>query len=128
MKKEKHFEELKMCMEDKGLYDPTLDPAIRTLASVMERYDEVHAAVGREMLVEQESREGDRRVLLNPAAQFEVSLGEQIRKYMRDLGLVVAKPAGFVTQEKDSRPRSGDKLVTMLEKMDQPKVQLYKRQ
>lgn len=122
-----YLNDLKECLEGKGLYDPTLDPAIKTLASIMERYDDVHDAVGKEILITQISREGDVRHMLNPAATLEVQLAEQIRKYMRDLGLVVAKPAGFVSQEKDTRPRNGDKLVTLLSSIEQPKAKLYKK-
>lgn len=126
MTTKKHYEELRQCLEAKGLFDDSLDPAVRTLAGLMERYDKAHAEVGRQLLITQTSREDNPRTILNPAAQLEIQLAEEIRKFMRDLGLVVAKPAGFVSQEKDSRPRNGDKLVSMMEQIEQP-VKLYKK-
>lgn len=121
------FARLVEAMEERGLYDESLDPAIRMLASVMELYEQAHKAVGDELLIVQTSREGEKRVIINPAFQAESVCAEQIRKYMRDLGLVVAKPAGMVSREKDTRPRSGDKLVTLMEAMENPRPRLYRR-
>lgn len=121
------FGQLVEAMEERGLYDESLDPAITMLASVMELYEQAHEAVGKELLIVQTSREGEKRVIINPAFQAESVCAEQIRKYMRDLGLVVAKPSGMVSREKDTRPRPGDKLVALMETMEAPRPRLYRK-
>lgn len=119
--------QLRLAMEGLGRYDENYGPAIRQLASAMEQYDRAVEAIGEDLVVETESREGDRRLLLNPAFQAVNILGEQIRKWMRDLGLVVAKPAGYTGQEKDRSGAKVDAFATMLSDMAHPKVRLYKR-
>lgn len=73
------------------------------------------------------SREGNPRTILNPAVSAEIQCTEEIRKYFRDLGLSVAKPAGFVNQEKDARPRTGDRLVSLMEGLGGQKPTLYRK-
>lgn len=126
MTKEEIITMLKDSMEARGVYDVSLNPAIDMLASLMIVYNEAVEAVGADITILQTSREGDDRTILNPAFQAMATTGEQIRKYMRDLGLVVAKPAGFISQEKDPTPKQGDKLMNMMELVSHPKPRLYK--
>lgn len=114
MTKEEYIVELRQSMKARGVYDKSLEPAIGMLASLMAVYDEATGTVTGKVLITQTSREGDDRAILNPAFQAMATAGEQIRKYMRDLGLVVAKPAGFVSQEKDNAPKEGDKLMSVI--------------
>lgn len=127
MTKEQHLEELRECMKQRGVYDTSLEPAMGMLAELMHTYDGAAAEVNEEMIVSETSREDDLRRRLNPAFTIMSTLGEQIRKYMRDLGLVVAKPAGFVSQEKDTAPKTGDRLLNMVEAITAPKPIVYKQ-
>lgn len=127
MGKTEYVEKIRAALEARGVYDESLDITIGKLAMLYEQFDEASAVVGDEMVITQKSREGDERQLLNPAAPFLSTLAELIRKYNRDLGLMVAKPAGFIAQEKDTRPRSGDNLMSIMERIEQPKVRKYKR-
>lgn len=128
MSRDEIFDCLIACARDRGLYDSSLDPAFVTLAGMMFAYQRYYEEVVASPVVESKTTGGAPKPLLNPAFTAMATLGEQIRKYMRDLGLVVAKPAGFVSQEKDVAPTSqGDRLTTMLEMVGQPKVAVYKR-
>lgn len=122
------YECLKECMQDRGLYEKSLDPAITMLASLFKTYMEAYEDFLDRMTYDETSREGNSRTILNPTFQVQATLSEQIRKYMRDLGLVVAKPAGFVSQSKGKDvPNQGDKLTTMLDMVAQPRMSVYKK-
>lgn len=128
MSRDEIFDYLVACARDRGLYDSSLDPAIMTLAGMMYAYQRYYEEVTAEPVIVSETTGGAPKPLLNPAFTALATLGEQIRKYMRDLGLVVAKPAGFVSQEKEIAPTSqGDKLSTMLEMVARPRMTMYKR-
>lgn len=128
MSRDELFDYLVACAQDRGLYDSSLDPALMTLAGMMYAYQRYFEQVVAEPVIESETTGGAPKPLLNPAFNAMAMLGEQIRKYMRDLGLVVAKPAGFVSQEKETAPTSqGDKLTTMLGMVAQPHMAVYKR-
>lgn len=128
MSREEIFDCLVGCARDRGLYDSSLDPAFVTLAGMMFAYQRYYEEVVASPVVKSATTGGAPKPLLNPAFTAMATLGEQMRKYMRDLGLVVAKPAGFVSQEKEIAPTSqGDRLTTMLEMVGQPKVAVYKR-
>lgn len=127
MTKTDYIGKIREALEERGVYDESLDITIEKLAMLYEQFDKASAVVGDEMVITQKSREGDERQLLNPAAPFLSTLAELIRKYNRDLGLMVAKPAGFIAQEKDTRPRSGDNLMSIMERIEQPKAKKYKR-
>lgn len=128
MSRDELFDYLVACAQDRGLYDSSLDPALMTLAGMMYAYQRYFEQVVAEPVIESETTGGAPKPLLNPAFNAMAMLGEQIRKYMRDLGLVVAKPAGFVSQEKETAPASqGDKLTTMLGMVAQPHMAVYKR-
>ena len=108
-------------LTERGLYDESLDLAIETLAGLLETHERVEAELVNEPYITQYSREGDERRLANPMSNLYVSTTEAIRKWMRDLGLVVAKPAGYVAQEKDDRPRQGDSLNCVLKALNADK-------
>ena len=127
MSRDEIFDYLVVCMRDRGLYEGSLDPAIMVLAGLMDTYQKAYDNFVGDMTHEEKSREDNVRVVLNPTFTVMATLGEQIRKYMRDLGLVVAKPAGFVSQEKDKMPSQGDKLTTMLGMVAQPRMAVYKK-
>lgn len=120
--------EIRERMEARGLYDESLEPAIGVLAGLLCRLDTIRESIAEEgTMLTVVSREGNPRTILNPAVSAEIQCTEEIRKYFRDLGLSVAKPAGFVNQEKDARPRSGDRLVSLMEGLGGQKPTLYKR-
>lgn len=122
------FEHLKGCMQERGLYEESLDPAILMLAGLMETYQKYFDEVKEERVIRSETTGGAPKPLLNPAFNAMSMLAEQIRKYMRDLGLVVAKPAGFVSQDKDTGvPNQNDKLTTMLGMVARPRMAVYKK-
>lgn len=120
--------EIRERLESRGLYDPSLEPAIGVLAGLLCRLDSIRESIDRDgTMIESITREGNTRMSLNPAVQAEISCTEEVRKYFRDLGLAVAKPAGFVNQEKDSRPRSGDRLVSLMESLGSSRPAVLKR-
>lgn len=107
-------DELVECMVGRGLYEETLEPMIWDLAALKERFAQVNEAMSEGLEINNKSREGKDRIKVSPAASLLVPIAEEIRKYMRDLGLAVAKPAGFVATEKDPRSPAGDKLMSMM--------------
>ena len=117
-KKEKTMQdihdELVECMVGRGLYEETLEPMLWDLAALKVRFSQVNAAMAESLEINNKSREGKDRIKVSPAASLLVPIAEEIRKYMRDLGLAVAKPAGFVATEKDPRSPAGDKLMSMM--------------
>lgn len=128
MSRDELFVYLVACARDRGLYESSLDPALMTLAGMVYAYQRYYEQVVAEPVIDSETTGGAPKPLLNPAFNAMSVLGEQIRKYLRDLGLVVAKPAGFVSQEKEVAPTSqGDKLTTMLGIVAQPRMSVYKR-
>lgn len=128
MSRDEIFDYLVVCVRDRGLYDSSLDPAIMSLAGMLYVFQRYFEQVVAEPVIDSETTGGAPKPLLNPAFTAMATLGEQIRKYMRDLGLVVAKPAGFVSQEKEVAPTSqGDRLSTMLEMVTRPRMTVYKR-
>lgn len=128
MSRDEIFDCLVVCMRDRGLYEESLDPAIMVLSGLIETYQKAYDNFVNDMTHEEFSRENNSRTVLNPTFAVISTLGEQIRKYMRDLGLVVAKPAGFVSQEKETCvPNQGDKLTTMLGMVAQPRIAVYKK-
>lgn len=126
MTREEITDELRQCMKERGVYDESLEPAMRILATQMHAYQVAATEVEAEMVIAETSREDDLRRRVNPAFTVMSTLGEQIRKYMRDLGLVVAKPAGYVSKEKDTAPKSGDRLTSLMEAITEPKAKVYK--
>lgn len=126
MEKEEILEMIKESMEARGVYDKSLDPAVSMLASLMSTFEQASEEVNGNITVEQTITDGYIRKVVNPALQPMLTTSEEIRKYMRDLGLVVAKPAGFVSQEKDSAPKQGDRLMSMMELVSHPKPRIYK--
>lgn len=125
-KRKDYAGQVRAAMVGLGRYSENYDPAIGQLASAMEQYDKAVETVGENLVIEQVSREGESRAVLNPAFNAVSVLGDQIRKWMRDLGLVVAKPAGYTGQERDGAAR-GDALAAMLAEMGPGKPRLYKR-
>lgn len=120
--------EIRERLEGRGLYDESLEPAIGVLAGLMYRLDTIRESVAEEgTMLTVVSREGNPRSVLNPAVQAEIQCTEEILKYFRDLGLSVAKPSGFVNQEKDARPRTGDRLVSLMEGLGGQKPTLYRK-
>lgn len=113
-------------LQQRGLYEESLDLAIETLASLLETNEAAKILIEQEPVIVQYSREGSERRIANPATQLYLSTTEEIRKYMRDLGLVVAKPAGFVAQEKDDHPRQGDSLNALLTTISNTKPKEFK--
>lgn len=107
-------DELVECMVGRGLYEETLEPMIWDLTALKERFAQVNEAMSEGLEINNKSREGKDRIKVSPAASLLVPIAEEIRKYMRDLGLAVAKPAGFVGTEKDPRSPAGDKLMSMM--------------
>lgn len=107
-------DDLVECMVGRGLYEEALEPMIWDLAALKERFAQVNEAMSEGMEINNKSREGKDRIKVSPAASLLVPIAEEIRKYMRDLGLAVAKPAGFVATEKDPRSPAGDKLMSMM--------------
>ena len=120
--------ELRERLEGRGLYDESLEPAIGVLSGLLCRLETIRKSIDENgTMIEQVSREGNVRQLLNPAVSAEISCVEEVRKYFRDLGLSVAKPAGFVNQEKDARPRTGDRLVSLMEGLGDSRPSYYKK-
>lgn len=127
MTKTDYIGKIREALEERGIYDESLDITIEKLAMLYDQFDRACEVVSGEMVVHQISREENERQLLNPVAPYLGTLAELIRKYSRDLGLMVAKPAGFIAQEKDTRPRSGDNLMSIMERIEQLKAKKYKR-
>lgn len=128
MSREEIFDYLVVCMRDRGLYEESLDPALMVLAGMCYAYQCYYDKTVASPVIYSETTGGAPKPLLNPAFNALSVLGEQIRKYLRDLGLVVAKPAGFVSQSKEVAPTSqGDKLAAMLETVAQPRMAVYKK-
>lgn len=126
--KEDYYIILRDAMDERGVYDESLDPAINVLSGIMAAYDKAQESVIKDGLIyTEESREGNIRHVTNPAFLLMNQLSEQIRKYMRDLGLVVAKPAGFVSTEKDTTTRPGDSLKAMIETLNAPQPKKYRK-
>lgn len=113
-------------VESLGRYRDGYGLAIRQLAVELALYDSVLEALGKDITVEEVSREGNPRLNLNPAFNVLGQLGEQIRKLMRDLGLVVAKPAGYTGVERVDPART-DTLTAMLEDAAGGVPKLYRR-
>lgn len=128
MEKKGYILEIRERLEGRGLYDESLEPAISVVAGLLTRLDAVRKSIEEDgTMLEQVSREGNTRRYLNPAVQCEVQITEEIRKYFRDLGLSVAKPAGFVNQEKDARPRTGDPLMNLMQSLGSAKPKTMKK-
>lgn len=128
MSREEIFDYLVVCMRDRGLYEESLDPALMVLAGMCYAYQCYYDEAVASPVICSETTGGAPKPLLNPAFNALSVLGEQIRKYLRDLGLVVAKPAGFVSQSKEVAPTSqGDRLTAMLETVAQPRMAVYKK-
>ena len=124
--KEDYYLILRDAMDERGVYDTSLDPAVKILAGLMVTYDDLQGETESGLILNEYSREGNVRHVTNPAFQLIQSVTEQIRKYMRDLGLVVAKPAGFVSTEKDNT-RPGDSLKAMIETLNAPQPKKYSK-
>lgn len=124
---EEIYASLVSSMKERGLYEESLTPSIVMLASLIRTYNNAYDEVCDQVTYTEISREEKERHVINPAFQAMATLSEQIRKYMRDLGLVVAKPAGFVSQSKEPSPNQGDKLSSMIEMVSHPKMSVYKK-
>lgn len=79
---------IRKALDEKDKYDESLEITIHMLACCLSRYAQIQTELdnGKLMLIS-ESREGKERYGINPLFVMQEHMGEQIRKYLRELRL-----------------------------------------
>lgn len=103
--------------KDAGTYEPFFDHAIKQLAEILEKRDEVEAEykrLGSVPVIKHTNKAGKQNVAKNPALIMWDDLNKSALAYWRDLGLT---PAGLKKIKGDSGERRTSTLAAALDEM-----------
>lgn len=79
---------VRKALSDKDKYDESLEITIHMLACCLSRYAQIQTELDNStLMLVSESREGKERYNYNPLFAMQEHMGEQIRKYLRELRL-----------------------------------------
>ena len=94
---------IRVALKKKNRYEDSLELTIHMLACCLSRYAQIQSALDKDDLVcVSTSREGNDRYSVNPLFVMQEHMGEQIRKYLRELKLTLTLGASGEKEEEDS--------------------------
>ena len=95
---------IRKALEKKNRYDESLELTIHMLACCLSRYAQIQSALDKEteLVCVSTSREGNDRYSVHPLFVMQEHMGEQIRKYLRELKLTLTLGASGDNEEEDT--------------------------
>ena len=104
---------IRKALEQKGKYNESLEITIHMLASSLTRYAEIRTALDDDdLVVKTLSRENNAKYSINPLFVMQEHMGEQIRKYLRELRLT---NAGASSEEEEGSSNELGKLYEAIQ-------------